>query len=136
VDVESRGFLGWESDEMRTLLVVDDHREVRGLLERTLARKDYKMLGAGSGQEALTLARHEKPDLIIMDIGMPGPVNGIQATQILKSHPETRHTKVIVLTGRGDARAPEDAAKAGADAFISKPFSPLDLLRKIEELLG
>lgn len=121
---------------MKTLLVVDDRWEVRDLLERTLARKEYKILGAGSGLEALASVRDEKPDLIIMDIGMPGLVDGIQATQILKSYPETRDAKVIVLTGTDDPMAPEEAANAGADAFLSKPFSPLDLLRKIDELLG
>jgi len=121
---------------MKSILVVDDRSEVRELLERTLARADYKIVGTGSGQEALAIARDETPDLIIMDIGMPGAVDGIEATRILKSHPMTRSAKVIVLTGRGDARDPEEAIKAGADVFFSKPFSPLELLRKIEVLLG
>jgi len=121
---------------MKTILVVDDRQEVRDLLERTLASKEYKIRGAGSGQEVLASARDERPDLIIMDIRIPGPVDGIQATQILKSYPETRHAKVIVLTGTKDPRAPEEATKAGADAFFSKPFSPVALLRKIDELLG
>lgn len=120
---------------MKTILVVDDHREVQELLEHTLARKGYKILGVRSGQEALTSARNEKPDLIIMDIGMPGPVDGLQATQMLKSYPETRHAKVIVLTGTEDPMAPQESSNAGADAFFTKPFSPVGLLRKIDELL-
>jgi len=121
---------------MKSILVVDDRPEVRELLERTLARGDYKIVGVGSGQEAVAIARGETPDLIIMDIRMPGAVDGIEATRILKSYPVSRCAKVIVLTGRGDARDTEEAAKAGADAFFSKPFSPLELLRKVEELLG
>ena len=131
-----RGYLGGERHSMKSILVVDDRSEVRELLERTLARADYKIVGAGSGQEALAIARDETPDLIIMDIGMPGAVDGIEATRILKSYPITRSARVIVPTGRGDARGPEEAVKAGADAFFSKPFSPLELLRKIEVLLG
>jgi len=121
---------------MKTILIVDDRWEVRDLLESTLARKEYKILEAGSGLEALSTARDERPDIIIMDIAMPGLVDGIQATQVLKSYPETMHAKVIVLTGTDDLRAPEEASNAGADAFFSKPFSPLDLLRKIDELVG
>ncbi len=129
--------IGWDGRAGRKrILIVDDCREVRELLEQTLARKGYEILCAGTGQDACSCARNEKPDLIIMDVGMPGPVDGMEAARILKSCLEARYAMIIILTGTQDPKAQEDAATAGAKACLLKPFSPLGLLRKIEELLG
>lgn len=121
---------------MKKILVVDDRAEVRDLLERTLARGSYQIFSAGNGQEAVALARDEAPDLIVMDIMMPGDLNGTEATRILKSDPQTRVSKVMILTGKEGAQVVQDATNAGADVFVAKPFSPLELLQKIDELLG
>lgn len=121
---------------MKRILVVDDCPEVRELLERTLARGSYETLCAESGQDALTVAREHKPDLILMDIMMPGDLNGTETTRILKSDPETKYSKVVMLTGKEGTQVITEALDAGADGFFAKPFSPLELLRKIEELLG
>lgn len=121
---------------MKKILVVDDCAEVRELLEKTLARGGYETLCAGSGQDALRAVREHKPDLVLMDIMMPGDFNGTETTRMLKSDPETEYTKVVMLTGKEGTRVITDALDAGADGFFAKPFSPLDLLRKIEELLG
>jgi len=118
------------------ILVVDAHPEVCELLEKTLTRRGHEILRAGSGEDAVTVARDQKPDLILMDILMPGAVNGTEATRILKSDPRTRLAKIIILTGKAEARAMEEAAEAGADSFFSKPYSPLELLRKLDEILG
>jgi len=121
---------------VKKILVVDDRAEVRDLLERTLARGSYQIFSAGNGQEAVALARDEAPDLIVMDIMMPGDLNGTEATRILKSDPQTRVSKVMILTGKEGAQVVQDATNAGADVFVAKPFSPLELLQKIDELLG
>ncbi len=120
---------------MKTILVVDDKPEVRELLQKTLARGKYETFCAESGQDALTVARERHPDLILMDIMMPGTLNGNETTRILKSDPVTSDTKIVMLTGREGSQAMDEALAAGADGFFAKPFSPLELLRKIEELL-
>jgi CheY-like chemotaxis protein len=119
---------------MKRILVVDDEKDVRNLLEETLKRKDYEILQAGTGEDALVISRKMRPDLILMDIMMPGDLNGIEATRMLKADVRTKKSKVIILTSSGTLK--ELAMSAGADAYFLKPFSPLELLRKIDELLG
>jgi CheY-like chemotaxis protein len=119
---------------MKRILVVDDETDVRKLLEETLKRTDYEILQAGTGEDALVISRKMRPDLILMDIMMPGDLNGIEATRMLKADVRTKQSKVIVLTSSGTLK--ELAMDAGADAYFLKPFSPLELLRKIDEFLG
>ncbi len=120
---------------MKKILIVDDSPEIRDLLERTLARGSYETVCACSGEEALMEARNHKPDLVLMDMMMPGTLNGTQAAKMLKSDPETKYCKVVMLTGAEEATVMNDALDAGADGFLTKPFSPSELLRQIEEFL-
>ena len=119
---------------MKRILVVDDETDIRKLLEETLKSKDYEILQAGTGEDALVISRKMRPDVILMDIMMPGDLNGIEATRMLKADVRTKQSKVIILTSSGTLK--EIAMSAGADAYFSKPFSPLELLRKIDEFLG
>lgn len=118
------------------ILVVDDRQEVRDLLEATLRRGNYQILTAGNGQEAVALAGNEKPHLIIMDVLMPGGLNGIEVTRILKGDAQTRGSKILILSGNDAGRISEEATAAGADAYLTKPFSPLLLLRTVEALIS
>jgi len=110
--------------------------EVQELLAATFRRRDYQVLKAGSGQEAIDTAIQYRPDLVVMDLVMPGDLDGIQATRVLKGDPRTRSCKVMIVTGRHGAVAEKEGSRAGADAVFFKPFSPLELLRKVEEILG
>ncbi len=121
---------------MKKILIVDDQVEVRELVEVTLRVGDYRILTASSGQECIDLVKVEKPELIIMDVMMPGGMDGVEATRILKSNPETKNCKIIVLTAKGQKVDVEKAFAAGADDYFVKPFSPLDLIHKVEEVLG
>jgi two-component system phosphate regulon response regulator PhoB len=121
---------------MKKVLIVDDHAEVRRLVEMTLRVGDYKILQAQNGQEAIEAARKEKPDLIIMDIMMPGDIDGIEATRVLKNDPETKDSTIIMLTAKGQEFDKEKGLEAGADDYLTKPFSPLDLIKRVEEVLG
>jgi len=121
---------------MTRILVVDDHPEVCELLKKTLTRGGYEILLAGSGQDAVTLARDQRPDVILMDLMMPGAVSGTEATRMLKSDPRTKLAKIIILTGTEGDKVAKEATEAGADSFFSKPFSPLELLRKLDEILA
>ncbi len=121
---------------MKKILIVDDLLEVRELVEVTLRVEDYRILQATSGDEAVAIARAEKPELIIMDIMMPGKIDGLEATRILKNDPETRDCKIIILTAKGQEADKTRGYETGADDYFIKPFSPLDLIRKVEEILG
>jgi len=121
---------------MKKILVVDDRLEVRELVGVTLRSNDYQVIQAENGEKAIEIAKEEKPDLIIMDIMMPGGMNGIETTRILKNDPETKDCQIIMLTAKGQRIDREKGFEAGADDYFVKPFSPLDLIKKVEEVLG
>ncbi len=121
---------------MKKILIVDDRLEVRELVEVTLRIKDYLIFQASSGEEALEKVKTEKPDLILMDIMMPGGLDGLEATRTIKNDPETKDSTVIMLTAKGQQADREKGIEAGADDYFVKPFSPLDLIKKVEEVLG
>lgn len=121
---------------MKKVLIVDDQQQVRELVEVTLRGEDYEILQGSSGQEAVDIARAEHPDVIIMDIMMPGDMNGLEATRAIKNEPGTKDCKVIMLTAKGQAADRQAGIEAGADDYFVKPFSPLDLIKKVEEVLG
>ncbi len=121
---------------MKKILIVDDQVEVRELVEVTLRAEDYRIFQAKSGEEAIEIAKTEKPDLIIMDIMMPGGMDGLEATRVLKGDPETKDCIIIMLTAKGQQADREAGLEAGASDYFAKPFSPLDLIKKVEEVLG
>jgi len=121
---------------MKKILIVDDQMEVRRLVEMTLSVEDYQVLQAESGEKAIEIVKTEKPDLIIMDIMMPGGIDGLETTRILKNDPETKDSPIIMLTAKGQKADREKGLEAGASDYFSKPFSPLDLIKKVEEILG
>ena len=120
----------------KKILIVDDQREVRELVEVTLSMEDYKIFQAENGEEAVHLAKEEKPDLIIMDVMMPGAIDGLEATQILKSHQETKDCQVLMLSAKGQQYDRDKGLQMGADYYFIKPFSPLELIMKVEKVLG
>jgi len=121
---------------MKKILIVDDQVEIRELVEVTLRVDDYEIFQAESGEKAIEIAKAEKPDLIIMDIMMPGGMDGLETTRIIKNDPDTKDCIVIMLTAKGQQEDREKGIEAGAVDYFAKPFSPLDLMRKVEEVLG
>src|SRR5581483_5393096 len=120
---------------MTKILLVDDQEELRLLLQATLEDADYEILEAQSGHEALDMARAELPALIVMDWMMPG-MSGVDVVRALKSDRSTASIPVILLTARSQAEDRNTGLAAGASAFLSKPFSPLELIRQVESLLA
>jgi two-component system cell cycle response regulator DivK len=116
------------------VLIVDDSLHTRELYMEYLKYRGLGVVTAPEAEAGLTLARTLRPDVVIMDLAMPG-LNGITATQRLKQDPRTRRIPVIVLTGYAFRAIEHGALEAGADAFLTKPCLPEDLEAKIRQLL-
>ena len=122
---------------MKKILIVDDQSEVRDLVEITLRIGPYEILQASSGDEALTITRSERPDLVLLDVMMPdSSLDGFDVCRQIKSDPATRNISVVMITARGQEADLEIGRQAGADDYFTKPFSPLQLMNKVEEILG
>ena len=119
---------------MATVLVVDDNEPSRDALSRRLERRGYRILLAVDGIQAVAAARTELPDLILMDLGLPG-IDGWEATRLLKTGATTRHIPIIVLSAHAMTNDRELALAAGADDFDTKPVRFQQLLGKVETLL-
>ena len=117
------------------ILIVDDSLHTRELYTEYLTYRGLGVLTAPDGEAGLALALAMKPDVIVMDLAMPG-LNGITVTHRLKQHPRTRRIPVVVLTGYAFRAIQQGALEAGADVFLTKPCLPEDLERSIRELIG
>ena len=119
---------------MTTIMVVEDNEPSRDVLSRRLERRGYRVLFAVDGRQAVSVAHATKPDLILMDLGLPG-IDGFEATSQLKGHAATRHIPIIVLSAHAMTNDRDKALAAGCDDFDTKPVRFQQLLGKIESLL-
>ena len=116
------------------VLIVDDDPFIRKLILTTLEGvSSFELHEAADGEEAVQVARREGPRLVFLDIDMPR-LDGIEACRQMRTEPAMRGSKIVMLTASADASARSRAEAAGADRFLTKPFSPLDLLRLVDEL--
>ncbi len=120
---------------MYKILVADDEKALRLLIAGTLEIGDYDILEADNGIEALELVKKKRPDLVILDVMMPG-MTGYEVCKRIKTNPDIADTKVLILTAKGQQSDKEAAWEALADFYLSKPFSPMDLLSMVEEISG
>ena len=120
---------------MRTILLVEDNELSRDALSRRLRRRGYQVALAEDGQQAVSMASSEHPDLIIMDLGLP-KIDGWEATRRLKTDIGTRHIPIIVLSAHAMTGDREMAIAAGSDEFDCKPVKFERLVSKIELLLA
>jgi len=119
---------------LATIMVVDDNEPSRDALSRRLERRGYRILTAVDGQEAVATGQAELPDLILMDLGLPG-IDGWEATRQLKAASMTRHIPIIVLSAHAMTNDRDLALAAGANDFDTKPVRFDQLLGKIDTLL-
>jgi CheY-like chemotaxis protein len=115
----------------KKVLVVDDENNVRRLVAATLSGGDYEVLQARDGNEALEVVRRERPTVVLLDIQMPG-LDGIEVCRQIKADPKLKDTVVVMLTAQAQMDARRRATAAGADTFLTKPFSPLQVLEIVE----
>ncbi len=118
----------------RGILVVDDDPFIRKLIATTLEDvAEFRLIEAADGLQALEVAQRERPALVFLDVDMPG-LDGIEACRRLRAHPSTSAATIVMLTAAHGDRVERRAEQAGADLFLTKPFSPLDLLRLVDGL--
>ena len=118
----------------RTILIVDDDAAIRRLIATTLEDvSGYRLEEASNGADAVEQAVDSRPEIVFLDVEMPR-LNGIEACRRLRSDPATAGATIVMLTGASGPQAESGAMAAGADLFLTKPFSPLHLLRLVDRL--
>jgi CheY-like chemotaxis protein len=116
------------------ILVVEDHPTMREAMRLVLEHEGYQITEAADGRAAVSNVKSDRPDLVILDLNIPGP-SGADVLKELKEDPDTSDVRVIVVTATGEEGRPA-AMNLGADEYFTKPFSPLALLRTVERVLG
>jgi CheY-like chemotaxis protein len=123
----------------KKILIADDEQPLRLLVRATLEDESeegrYEIIEAADGNETLEIARREQPELILLDIAMPG-LTGLEVCKMLKADPATSDLMVVMLTAKGQQSDRERGFAAGADDYFAKPFSPLELLQLVDRVMG
>jgi two-component system cell cycle response regulator DivK len=118
----------------KRILVVEDHEDNRQILRDLLTSADYEMMEAENGEEALAAVAKERPDLILMDIQLP-VMDGYEATRRIRTNPNLKSVPIIAVTSYALAGDENKALAAGCDGYVTKPYSPRDLLAKVRAYL-
>ena len=119
----------------KRILVVEDQEDLRGILRDLLTSSGYEVLEAADGRTGVDKAEAEKPDLILMDIQMP-VMNGYDATRQIKANPELKPIPIVAVSSFAMKGDEEKARASGCDHYVTKPYSPMQLLRTVCNLLG
>lgn len=119
---------------MRKILVIDDEPAIVRPLAFVLKKSGYDVITASNGEEGLTMAQAEKPDLIFLDVMMPRK-NGYEVCQEIKNHPELKDIYVIILTARGVEPGEAEKKQIQANEYMSKPFSPIRIVEHVNRIL-
>ncbi|MEK8046098.1 response regulator transcription factor [Ideonella margarita] len=118
----------------RRVLTIDDQTDIRRLIRMTLEFEGFDVLEAGSGPEGLEMAWSKKPDLILLDVMMPG-MSGLTVASMLRTDERLKHIPVVMLTALDRESDMEAGLATGAQAYLAKPFSPMELLDVVERLI-
>jgi two-component system, cell cycle response regulator DivK len=119
----------------KRILVVEDQEDLRGVLRTLLTGSGYEMLEAADGQDGVAKAKAERPHLILMDIQLP-VLNGYEATSQIRADPKLKSTPIIAVSSYAMKGDEEKARASGCDHYVTKPYSPMQLLKIIRTLIG
>ncbi|CAM3725547.1 response regulator transcription factor [Paracidovorax anthurii] len=119
---------------MKTVLIVDDHAEIRRLLRMTLEGGDMELHEADSGASAWSIAQAARPDVVLLDVMMPGDLDGFEVCRRIRACPALAHTEVIMLSARDSVQDRAAGQQAGASGFFAKPFSTLQVAEAVRRL--
>lgn len=118
---------------MRKLLIADDEPGIRSLVKMTLESDAYEIIEAFDGVQALALTKKHRPQLVLLDVSMPG-MSGFDVCRSIKADPVLKEIRVIMVTAKAQESDITEGVAAGADDYFTKPFSPVALIRKVEEI--
>lgn len=121
---------------MSVVVLAEDDPDITLLISTMLADQGYDVLTAPTGQEALRLCREQRPALALLDVAMPGELDGFEVTRRLRADPATARTPVLLITARARPADIREGTEAGAEGYLVKPFDPFELLARIEELVA
>jgi DNA-binding response OmpR family regulator len=113
---------------MKKILIVEDHADIRRLVRMTLEFEDCEIHEAADAQAGWDQARRVCPDIVLLDVMMPGPMSGLDLCRALRADPQLRGARIVMLTAMGSSMDRDAGLRAGADAYLVKPFSPMQLL--------
>ena len=116
------------------VLVVDDEEDILELVEYNLAKEGYKVLKVATGEDALRVARSQLPDIVILDLMLPG-LDGLEVCRMLKGDPSTQHIPIVMLTAKGGEADIVAGLELGAADYVTKPFSPRVLMARVKAVL-
>lgn len=119
----------------RTILIADDNQQIRLLVKSSLRSLDHLLLEATDGEQALDLAIEHRPDLVLLDVTMPG-LDGWEVLRFMRHRPETADIPVMMLTTAAQKVDLEHGESLGCDAYLTKPFAPAELRERVQALLG
>jgi DNA-binding response OmpR family regulator len=114
------------------ILVVEDQDSIRSLIEALVSARGHKVVAVASGSKALEIAFQSPPDVVLLDLHLPGQYDGFAVCEKLRANASTKSVPVIIISARDDVPARTRATEVGATAFYGKPFSPTALLKEIE----
>lgn len=120
---------------MAKILIAEDEPDIRSLVAFTLKFAGHTVVEVSNGAEAVTMAKIEQPDLILMDVRMPR-MTGYEACQVMKADPETAAIPVVFLSAKGQESEIRTGLESGAAEYLLKPFSPIELSDRVAELLA
>jgi DNA-binding response OmpR family regulator len=120
---------------MHKVLIVDDQADIRRMMNIALG-EDFDLLEAGDGLTALDMVRQHRPDVVLLDVMMPGGLDGLQVLQKIRADSRLMHTRVILVSAKGQVSDYELGMQMGANAYFVKPFSPLQLLVAINDQIA
>jgi two-component system alkaline phosphatase synthesis response regulator PhoP len=116
------------------IVIIEDEEDIRELIRYNLDKEGYRVLLATSGEEGLDLVRNSMPDLVVLDLMLPG-IDGLQVCRELKADPRTKSVPVVMVTARGEEPDVVSGLELGAEDYVSKPFSPKVLLARVKTVL-
>ena len=117
---------------MQRILIIEDQSEIRELIRLTLEVGEWEIFEAPDGQAGVEMAQRVRPDVVLLDVMMPGALDGVTVCERLRSDAATRRARIVMLSAMTRAEDRERGLRAGADAYLTKPFSPRNLLEVIE----
>jgi CheY-like chemotaxis protein len=118
----------------KRILVVEDQDSIRRMIEALVTARGYDVTAVGTGAKAIDVATTDPPDLVLLDLMLPGQYDGFEVCRRLRADTTTRRIPILVVTAMDDEGARARATEAGANAFFTKPFSPIALLKEIDRL--